>query len=81
MPRKQVLVQLDDDLVAKLDRLARETGLSRSELIRQAATALIEARRIRRAEYKLVEAYRRLPQDEAFVRSAETLAAQTAPEW
>lgn len=81
MARKQVLVQLDDDLIAKLDKVARETGLSRSELIRRAANALVEARRIRRAEYKLVEAYRRLPQDPTFVESAERLAAQTAPDW
>lgn len=81
MARKQVIVQLDDKLVAELDRVARREGVSRSELLRRAADALLEATRIRRAEYKLVEMYRRLPQDPAFVESALRLASENAPDW
>ena len=33
MARTQVLVQLDDDLVLRLDRLARDVSVSRSELL------------------------------------------------
>jgi metal-responsive CopG/Arc/MetJ family transcriptional regulator len=79
--RKQVIVQLDDELVAALDKAARQDGVSRSELIRRAAAALLEARKVRRAEYKLVEVYKRIPQDPAFVEAARRLAAETAPDW
>jgi len=34
MSRREVLVQLDDDLVARLDHPASERGTSRSELLR-----------------------------------------------
>jgi len=79
--RKQVLVQLDDDLVEALDRAAEEAGLSRSELIRTAARALLESRVIARDEAALVAAYRRRPQDPLLVETARRLAAETAPEW
>ncbi|MGH2727759.1 MAG: ribbon-helix-helix protein, CopG family [Actinomycetota bacterium] len=81
MTRKQVLVQLDDRLIAELDKVAGQEGLSRSELLRRAADALLEARKLRRAEYKLVEMYRRLPQDPAFAEAARRLASETAPDW
>ncbi|MEX2556559.1 MAG: ribbon-helix-helix protein, CopG family [Actinomycetota bacterium] len=81
MARKQVIVQLDDKLVAELDKAARQDGVSRSELLRRAASALLEARRIRKAEYRLVEVYRRIPQDPAFIEAARRLAAETAPDW
>jgi metal-responsive CopG/Arc/MetJ family transcriptional regulator len=41
MARKQVLVQLDDELVARLDEVAARRGVSRSELVRRGALALI----------------------------------------
>ena len=41
--RKQVLVQLDDALVEQLDRLARDLGTNRSELLRRGAQAVIDA--------------------------------------
>jgi hypothetical protein len=37
MARKQVIVQLDDDLVRELDEAAAAEGISRSEAIRRAA--------------------------------------------
>ena len=81
MARKQVLVQLDDDLVEALDRAADEAGQSRSELLRTAARALLESRVIARDEAALVAAYRRRPQDPLLVETARRLAAETAPEW
>jgi metal-responsive CopG/Arc/MetJ family transcriptional regulator len=81
MARKQVLVQLDDDLVDRLDRLARREEVSRSELLRRGALAVLEADRLAEAERSLVEAYRRHPQDPAVVEAARRLAAETAPEW
>lgn len=81
MARKQVIVQLDESLVAELDKLASQEGVSRSELIRRASAALLESRRIRVLERRLVKAYRDVPQDPVIVETARRLAAETAPDW
>ena len=81
MPRRQVLVQLDDDLVARLDELASRLAVSRSELLRRAALALLEADRIAEAEQATIAAYLRQPEDPDWVATATRLAAETAPEW
>jgi len=81
MARKEVLVQLDDELVGRLDALAAKAGTSRSELLRRGALAVIEAADIAEADQRLVQAYRRQPQDPSIVAAAARLAAQTAPEW
>lgn len=81
MARKQVIVQLDDRLVAELDKAAKQEGVSRSELLRTAASALLEARKVRKLERRLVEAYAQLPQDPVLVETARRLAAETAPDW
>lgn len=79
--RREVLVQLDDELVERLDRLADQQGTSRSDLLRRGAAAVLEASELAAADRELQEAYRRLPQDPAFVAAATRLAAHTAPEW
>lgn len=76
-----MLVQLDDDLVARLDQLAAEEGTSRSDLLRRGADALLEAARLARADQELRAAYRRIPQDPALVETASRLASGTVPEW
>ena len=81
MPRREVLVQLDDDLVAELDRIAAARSTSRSELLRQGARAVIKADEEAAADAELIAAYRRQPPDQALERSAARLAARTAPEW
>jgi len=81
MARREVLVQLDDDLVGQLDELARRRGVSRSELLRRGALAVIEAEEITAADTQLQEAYRRQPQDPLLVEAARRLAAETAPTW
>ena len=81
MSRRQVLVQLDDDLVERLDKLAARLGVSRSHLLRRGALAVLEADRIRRADRELVAAYQRQPQDPLIVATAGRLAAETVPEW
>jgi len=79
--RKQVLVQLDDALVEQLDRLARDLGTNRSELVRRGAQAVIDAEDLARADRELVAAYHRQPPDTTLVRSAARLAARTTPWW
>jgi metal-responsive CopG/Arc/MetJ family transcriptional regulator len=81
MRRREVLVQLDDELVERLDRLAAEQGTNRSELLRRGAAAVLEAAELAAADGELQEAYRRIPQDPAVVTAATRLAAQTVPEW
>jgi Ribbon-helix-helix protein, copG family len=81
MARREVLVQLDDDLVDHLDQLAKTLGTNRSELLRRGAKAVIDAENTIAADRDLVAAYRRQPLEPAVVRSAGRLAARTAPEW
>jgi metal-responsive CopG/Arc/MetJ family transcriptional regulator len=81
MGRREVLVQLDDDLVTRLDLLASERGTNRSELLRRGALAVLDAADMRRADDELQAAYRRIPQDPDVVQMAAQLAAATMPEW
>lgn len=81
MARKEVLVQLDDGLVSRLDELATTQGTSRSELIRRGAIAVLEAADLADADRQLQDAYRKVPQDAALVQAARSLAARTAPAW
>jgi metal-responsive CopG/Arc/MetJ family transcriptional regulator len=81
MARREVLVQLDDELVTRLDELATAHGTNRSELLRRGAIAVLEADEIARADRDLQDAYRRVPQDPALVQAAKSLTARTAPAW
>ena len=81
MARREVLVQLDDDLVERLDALAADLGTNRSELVRRGAQAVLEAEDLATADRALKLAYRRQPADPALVESARRLAAKTAPAW
>lgn len=76
-----MLVQLDDELVARLDALARERGVSRSMLLREGALAVLAVSELAAADAQLQEAYRRQPQDPALIESAGRLARETAPPW
>ncbi len=66
MPRKQVLVQLDDELVAELDRQAAKEKLSRSELIRRAVAAHLRDLDWEEKDRITVEAYKRIPDSDTF---------------
>ena len=81
MARREVLVQLDDDLVERLDELAVRLGTNRSELLRRGATAVITAEELAIADRQLIAGYQRQPPDPALVQSARRLAARTAPAW
>ncbi|MEZ5244838.1 MAG: ribbon-helix-helix domain-containing protein [Acidimicrobiales bacterium] len=81
MARREVLVQLDDDLVEQLDALAADLGTNRSELMRRGAQAVLDAERLATADRELRAAYRRVPADPALVQSARRLAAETTPAW
>ncbi len=78
--RKQVLVQLDDELVRELDRHAERLGVSRSELIRRAAAALLTAFEEAEAERLMVASYRRHPEDPSEFAAFERVALEAWPE-
>jgi hypothetical protein len=81
MARREVLVQLDDELVTKLDAVARTRGVSRSELLRRGALAVLEADDLAAADAALQRAYRQQPQDPLLVHAAQRMAAETTPPW
>ena len=74
--RKQVLVQLDDDLVAALDRRAARAGISRSELIRKAIARHLRDLEWEEADRVAVEAYTRIPEDPAELAALDQLAGE-----
>lgn len=61
--RRQVLVQLSDELVAGLDREAGERGVNRSALIREALASFLERESVEALERRWLEGYRRIPPD------------------
>ena len=61
-----MLVQLDDRLVAELDRWAARSEVSRSELIRRAVTAHLGDLDREEQDRTTVEAYERVPDAETF---------------
>lgn len=81
MVRREVLVQLDDHLVEKLDELAGRAGVSRSELLRRGALAVLAADEWARADERLVEAYQKYPPDAALLEASQRLASETSLEW
>ena len=78
MARKQVLVQLDDELVEALDRIAAREDTNRSELLRRGARALVTADKMADADAVLADAYQKHPQDAALVEALARHAAGLA---
>ena len=81
MARKQVIVQLDDALLAELDRAAEDRKVSRSEILRRAARLYLDAADEAEKERQMVEAYRRTPEDPAETGAITRLAVENWPEW
>lgn len=63
MARKQVLVQLSDELVVILDREARRRRVTRSALIREAIEQQASIAEALEADRRYVESYTRFPQE------------------
>jgi metal-responsive CopG/Arc/MetJ family transcriptional regulator len=74
--RKQVLVQLDDELVAALDRRASKAGISRSELIRTSIARHLRDLEWEEADQVAIEAYRRIPEDPSELAALDRLAVE-----
>jgi len=79
--RKQVLVQLDDRIVSRLDRLTGPMDASRSDLIRRAVNLWLDALHEAEADVRYADAYRRIPDDLEENAAWEALGLETWPEW
>lgn len=79
--RKQVLVQLDDELIGRLDRLVGTLDTNRSDLIRRAVTAFLRAADEAKADADHIEAYVRAPEDPAEFAGLERAGYDAWPEY
>ena len=79
--RKQVLVQLDDEIVQSLDRLTGPMDASRSDLIRRAVNLWLDALDEAEADVRYAEAYKRIPDDLDELAAWEAAGLETWPEW
>ena len=61
MARKQVLVQLSDELLKKLDELGRQTGQSRSAMVRDAVESYMARESKTEKDRRSLEGYKRIP--------------------
>jgi predicted transcriptional regulator len=73
--RRQVLVQLDDELVARLDRAADALDRNRSELIREALGAYLDAAREAAWDARVIRSYLEVPEDAAALEAYGRVAA------
>lgn len=64
MARVQTMVQLSDELIRALDRRAARTGVSRSQVIREAVAGYVEDDLQAELDRQIVAGYRRYPQPE-----------------
>ena len=80
MARKQVLVQLDDAQVARLDALASAAADSRSELIRRAIDLYVEAVGEALEDVRYADAYLRVPEELGEFAALRELASRAWPE-
>jgi predicted transcriptional regulator len=80
MARKQVLVQLDDAQVARLDALASAAADSRSELIRRAIDLYVDAVGEAIEDVRYADAYLRVPEELEEFAALRELASAAWPE-
>ncbi len=76
-----MIVQLDDRLLARLDREAKAQQLSRSEVLRRAADLYLRASDEAGKERQMVEAYRRIPDDDPELDQVLLRLAADLPPW
>jgi metal-responsive CopG/Arc/MetJ family transcriptional regulator len=71
MARAQTLVQLSDELLSLLDQRAAARGVSRSQLIREAIEAHLQADLDAEVGRRIAEGYAGVPDDRELDRWAE----------
>jgi metal-responsive CopG/Arc/MetJ family transcriptional regulator len=80
MSRTQTLVQLNEDLLRRLDERAAREGRSRSALIRDAIKGYLSDEENARIDREIREGYERLPTTEGELREAEREAREAIRE-
>lgn len=78
--RTQTLVQLNDELLRRLDERAAREGRSRSALIREAIEAHLYDEEKARIDREIVEGYERIPVSAEELASAEREAREAIRE-
>jgi metal-responsive CopG/Arc/MetJ family transcriptional regulator len=81
MARRQTLVQLSDELLARLDTRAAREGRSRSDLIREAVSGYLAGDREAEIDRRIVEAYTRQPQEDLLGAAKTARAMVSAEPW
>jgi metal-responsive CopG/Arc/MetJ family transcriptional regulator len=76
MARKQVIVQLDDELIAGLDTLADQLGINRSELVRRGAKMVLDQAQTFIWEEEHRHGYLRVPEDLSWQDGYASMAAE-----
>jgi len=71
MTRTQTLVQLNEELLRRLDERAAREGRSRSALIREAIEAYMYDARSAEIDRQIVEGYERMPETEEELAGAD----------
>jgi metal-responsive CopG/Arc/MetJ family transcriptional regulator len=80
MSRTQTLVQLNEDLLRRLDERAAREGRSRSALIRDAIEGYLHDEENARINREIREGYERFPTTERELREAEREAREAIRE-
>jgi len=81
MARTPALVQLNDDLIARLDARAAVARRSRSELIREAIERYLSDDPASAIDAAIVDSYTRIPPEEDFGASWAARASIDAEPW
>lgn len=80
MTRTQTLVQLNDDLLRRLDERAAREGRSRSALIRDAIEAYLYDAAKAKIDQEIIEGYERIPETDEEIEIAEREAREAIRE-
>lgn len=81
MTRTPTLVQLDDDLIARLDSRAVAARRSRSDLVRETIERYLTDDPATTIDAAIVKSYTRLPADEDFGAAWAARASIEAERW
>ncbi len=81
MPKRTLHFQVDEDVLLRLNQVAEDLSMNRSELLRRGVLALISAHEQAVADREFVTAYQRAPQDTAFIQALQRAALDAIPDW
>lgn len=74
---EKIAISLDPELLARAERLRRQTGESRSAIVQRALRELVRAEEREEQVAEYVEAYRRLPESAKEIAATRKLARRS----